>query len=139
MEGIDAATMFGLSASEYLDLEVHDDEWATVAPAGVISCVAGFFGIEWWACAAWRSGSFKSIGNRLDEFCRELREANGLSREDFSDRVGFNPSFCEVIEGHADGLSLWPVEVARLMAQEFDVDERALIGKLLRLPAPEFA
>jgi hypothetical protein len=54
-----------------------------------------------------------------------------MSREEFADRVGFTAAFCDVIEGHPDGLALWPLEAALLLAQEFDIDALSLVERLV--------
>jgi len=124
LKGLDAnaGKMFGLSANEWYDLEQHVDEWSMVTPAYVIRCIVSYFEL--------RVPTSRDQG--LDGFIRKIREKNNLSREDFSDRVGFNATFAEVIEGHPEGLLLWPLEPAMLLARAFDIDGRSLAGRLLK-------
>ena len=137
LKGLDAnaGKMFGLSANEWYDLEQHVDEWSMVTPAYVIRCIVSYFELDWPAFYDWPSGVIRVPTSRdqgLDGFIRKIREKNNLSREDFSDRVGFNATFAEVIEGHPEGLLLWPLEPAMLLARAFDIDGRSLAGRLLK-------
>jgi DNA-binding XRE family transcriptional regulator len=126
-----AARMFGLSIHEYWDLETHPDEWFSVVPAHVIRCVVGFFAIDWRGCHIWRTGSVEVDAGPLDRFLVQVREAHGLTREDFADRIGFHAQLAEVIEGHPQGLALWPPEVASRIARAFDIHEQNLVARLL--------
>ena len=132
-----AAAMFGLSVFEWGDLESHDDEWATVTPAITIEKIVNFFGIDWHTCISLPTGRPFDASMPMDQLCRLVREQSGLSREDFADRVGFYPAFCEVIEGHIHGLSLYPITVATELASVAGIDAQALVEKILA-PSPAF-
>lgn len=130
------AAAFGLNVSSYEDLEAHDDEWFAVTPAIHIANIVNFFGIDWRACRDWPRGASVDRGLPLDELCRGLRGRLALTREEFAERAGFHTAFCDVIEGHPMGLSLWPVEVAVTLADVAGADALALAEAVLQPPGP---
>jgi transcriptional regulator with XRE-family HTH domain len=127
-----AAAMLGLSNAGYDDLENDENEWQSVVPARIVNNVVNFFDVDWRPCRAWPSGTLVAPGQAIDELCRSLRTQHGLSREEFADRVGFFSSFCEVIEGHPDGLSLWPIDAVVHIAEAFSLDAASLVAVLLK-------
>lgn len=134
LDEIAACSMFGLSVHEWADLENREDEWSAVTPAYVVRCIVSFFKIDWAAFYNWPTGTIRVPGPRdqdLAAFIRQIREKKELSRDAFAGRVGFHGAFADVIEAHAEGLLLWPLEPAMLLAKTFDIDGMSLAKRLL--------
>lgn len=121
-----AAVMLCLSDAEYCDLEAYEYEWRDVVPCHVVRHAVSIFAVDWRNALEWPSGGTIEPQPPLDTFLKSLRESLGLTRDAFGDRVGFFAPFVEVIEGHPDGLALWPLDVALDLASVFDIKALAL-------------
>lgn len=61
------------------------------------------------------------------DIIKDRRAALGLSSEEFADKAGFFPVFATIVEEHYLGLELWPIEVAKLVAEALEVSPEELI------------
>jgi hypothetical protein len=131
IKAVDAAAMFGLSLSEYGDLESEEDEWLTAVNAYALRGPIAFFKIEWEICHVWKARLSLPPNKDLNAFIVERREQLGLSREEMADRAGFNVAFSEVVQGHPGGLALWPLQVTIFLAEVLGFDERSVVARLV--------
>lgn len=127
----DAAAIVGASPMGYWDLEHHEDEWTFVIPAISLRPLIALLKIDWRSARIWREGGAEVPTDRLDAFLRASRERLGMSRDEFADKVGFLPAFVEAIEGNPDGLALWPLEVAFMVAEALSLREVSLAERLI--------
>jgi hypothetical protein len=126
----DIATILSMSGAELYDLEAYPDEWRTVVPLFKIKVLAGLLKIDMRqvVCPATNTLELQS----LDTFIRVRRTELGLSPAEFADRAGSCPVFCDIVEGHALGLELWPAQVAVLVADALQISSEEFVAWILK-------
>jgi hypothetical protein len=126
----DIATILSMSDAELYDLEAYPDEWRTVVPLFKIKVLAGLLKIDMRQVVSPTTNTLEL--QSLDAFIRARRTQLGLSPAEFADKTGFYPVFCDIVEGHALGLELWPAEVAVLVADALQISSEEFVDWIVR-------
>ncbi len=122
----DIAAILSMSDSELYDLEAYPDEWRTVVPLFKIKVLAGLLKIDMRQIVSAAANTLEL--QSLDAFIRVRRTELGLSPAEFADKAGFYPVFCDIVEGHALGLELWPAQVAVLVADALQISSEEFVA-----------
>jgi hypothetical protein len=122
--------MLDLSAAEYDDLEQHADEWRTVIPFFKVKFLIRLLDIDASEIFERKAETSSLQSAKLSTLIRSRRSELGLTPDQFSNRVGFYPDFCGVIEGHPLGLELYPLQVAVLVAQVLNIPSDELLHRM---------
>jgi transcriptional regulator with XRE-family HTH domain len=128
MSDEEVASLVSLSSMEYYDLEHDRSEWRTVVPFIKTKVLIKLFDID-------ITETFEAVPvtnslaryHTIPDIIKDRRAALGLSSEEFADKAGFFPVFATIVEEHYLGLELWPIEVAKLVAEALEVSPEELI------------
>jgi transcriptional regulator with XRE-family HTH domain len=118
----DVAFVAGLSANEYYDLEHDSTEWRMVTPLFTLKFLIRLLHIEIDKLILPPSHDQFDKRHSAAEVITARRSQLNLSKEEFAERAGFYPVFAKIVEGHPDGLELYPAEVAVRTARALEIN-----------------
>jgi DNA-binding XRE family transcriptional regulator len=116
------AHLLDISVESYWDLERTPPEWRMVLPFYKLRFAVALLEID-LAPVVGRVGEFGHFKEYTctSDLVKSFRERSGLSKEEFSQVVGFETVFVDIVEQHPLGLELYPAEVAILVAQTLGI------------------
>ena len=113
----------GLTIDEYIDIESYPDEIETVTHVREIRCLSRMLNLNIFLELGVNSkfnNNFDLLNINRHILAKEKRIKLGLTKVEFSEKIGFDIDIINKIESDYNFLETWSVELIRELAHQLD-------------------
>lgn len=127
------ANLLTMTLESYGDIESHEDEWRTVPPFYQIRFLAIVLNIDLLDHISETDGHVINTPAASNELLRKRRKELAMNEIEFSDKCGFVPSFCTIVEAH-EGIILYPIAVTEIVCRTLEIEQRSFVKNCMLVP-----